>query len=188
MHLNPFEPKHFFLLHPTHHASMRKVKFTLALLALILIASYFSLPALPGLKGIADYLPLHILLETVSVVIAMLVFAVGWNAYSSRLPGNIVMLAAVFMGVGLLDFTHLLSFAGMPDFVTPSGAEKAISFWLAGRSLAAVALFLFAILPWRPFASGTTRYLLLVSVLALVAVVHWLFLFHPDHPAGDFSP
>ena len=190
MNLYPFESKYFFPLHPTHRASMRKVIFTLVLLTLVLTASYFFIPAVTGMKGIAHYLPLHMLLETVSVVIAMLVFAVGWNAYSSRLPGNIVMLAAVFMGIGLLDFTHLLSFEGMPDFVTPSGAEKAIHFWLAGRSLAAVALFVFAISPWRPFASGATRYLLLVSVLALVAAIHWLFLFnpallpetyHPDH-------
>ncbi|MCJ7764942.1 MAG: hypothetical protein MUP09_03275, partial [Thiovulaceae bacterium] len=158
-----FEPK--FSLHPTHLSSMRKVILALVLLAFVVV-TVWTVPLMPETEGISGYLPLHTMLEIISIVISMLVFAVGWNAYSSKLPGNIVMLAAVLLGVGVLDLSHTLSYAGMPNFVTSSGADKAIYFWLAARSLATAGLFAFAISPWRPFASAVTRYLLLALVIA----------------------
>ncbi len=158
---------------------MRRNAVIVAVLVFGLVLAW-ALPPVQGARGIAGYLPLHMLLETVAIVIAMLVFAVGWNAYSDKLPGNIVLLACAFLGVGLLDFSHVLSYAGMPDFVTPSNPEKAIDFWLAARALAAAALLTVAIAPWQPFASAATRYLLLAAVLAITAVMHWLILFHQD--------
>lgn len=146
------------------------------------------LPVLPGAKGIANYLPLHMLLETFSIVVAMLVFAVGWHAHGRDLPGNIVLLACAFLGVGLLDFAHMLSYAGMPDFVTPSNAEKGIDFWLVARSLAALALLAVVVMPWRPFVSATARYKLLAATLAATAFAYWLILFHQDALPHTFVP
>ncbi|MCJ7765800.1 MAG: hypothetical protein MUP09_07665, partial [Thiovulaceae bacterium] len=187
MNSSIFEPKLSFSLHPTHLSSMRKVILTLVLLALVMV-TVWRVPFMPEIPSISGYLPLHTVLEIISVVISMLVFAVGWNAYSGKLPGNIVMLASVLLGVGVLDLSHTLSYAGMPSFVTSSGADKAIYFWLAARLLATAALFVFAILPWRPFPSAITRYLLLALVLALVAATHWLFLFHFDLLPDVFHP
>lgn len=168
-----------FWLHPSHRPSMRRTGFIVGLLALG-VALAWALPAPPGARGIAGYLPLHTLLETLSIVIAALVFAVGWNAYSGKLPGNIVLLSCVFLGVALLDFSHVLSFKGMPDYVTPSDVEKSIDFWLVARTLAAVVMLVIAIVPWRPFTSAATRYVLLAAVTAATVAAHWLFLFHHD--------
>jgi PAS domain S-box-containing protein len=164
---------------------MRKAAMLLALLVLGLILAW-SLPPPPGTSGIAGYGPLHTLLETVAVAIAVLVFAVGWNANSRELPGNTVLLACAFLGVALLDFSHALSFAGMPEYVTASGPEKAINFWLAARFLAALALLTAAIAPWRPLAREAPRYWLLASVLGVTALAHWLFLFHPGSTPRTF--
>ena len=94
------------------------------------------------------YLPVHTVLEVLAVTIAMLVFAAGWNAHGQALPRGTLVLACAFLGVGLLDLSHALSYKGMPIYVSPSGVEKAIDFWLAARLLAALALLaigLFAI-------------------------------------------
>ena len=152
------------------------------------IALAWLLPVFPEARGIAGYLPLHMFLEMVAIVIAVLVFAVSWNAYSDKLPGNIVLLGCVFIGVALIDFSHTISFNGMPDFVTPSEPEKAINFWLVGRLLVAVTLLVVAIAPWRPFLSARTRYILLAAVLALTAFTHWLLLFHADVLPHTFVP
>jgi len=168
-----------FWLHPSHRPSMRRTGFIVGLLALG-VALAWALPAPPGARSIAGYLPLHSLLETLSIVIAALVFAVGWNAYSGKLPGNIVLLSCVFLGVALLDFSHVLSFKGMPDYVTPSDVEKSINFWLLARALAAAVMLVIAIVPWRPFTSAATRYVLLAAVTAATVAVHWLLLFHQD--------
>ena len=158
---------------------MRRVGFKVALLTLgVLLPALF--PALSEVRGVAGYLPLHMLLETVAIVIAMLVFAVGWNAYRRGLPGNILLLACAFLGVGILDFSHMLSFTGMPDFVTPSGNEKSIDFWLAARTLAAITLLAVAVMPWRTLASAISRYVMLCAVFILVGGLHWLLFFHAD--------
>jgi len=167
------------LIHAEHRQAMRNAAALLALLALGLVLSW-SLPPVAGIAGIAGYEPLHTFLETIAIVIAALVFAVGWNAHSGQLPGNIVVLSCAFLGVALLDFSHALSFAGMPVYVTPSGPEKAIDFWLAARSLAALALLAAVAAPWRPFAGAATRYWILGGVLVATAFAHWLFLFHPE--------
>ncbi len=187
MEQRPPEKEKILSLHPSHQRQMRTTAITVALLALC-VAVAEALPPLPGTRDIAGYLPLHTLLETIAVVIAMLVFAVGWNAYRRGLPGNILLLACAFFGVGVLDFTHMISFVGMPDFITPSSVDKSIDFWLSARSLAAIALFAVSVTPWRPLTSATSRYTLLATVLIMVGCLHWLFLFHDDLIPPTFIP
>ncbi len=177
----------FFWLHPSHRPAMRNTAIIVLLLALGMLSAWM-LPPLPEARGIANYLPLHTLLESIAIVISMMVFAVSWNAYNPNLPGNIVLLACVFLGVGLLDFSHALSYAGMPDYVTPGGPEKAIDFWLAARALAAIVLLVVAVTPWRALTSAVFRYALLMAVLILIALLHWLFLGHPELTPPTFIP
>ena len=164
-------------LHQSHQATMREACALVALLAAGALVVTVA-PTLPGVKGMSGYAPLHMFLETFSIVIAMLVFAVGWSAHYRGLAGNILVLAIGFLGIGLLDFSHTLSYAGMPDFVTPNGPGKAIDFWLAARLAAALTLLAVALVPWKPYSSALTRTLLLVAMLLIVAAVNWLILFH----------
>lgn len=172
---------------PTHKYSMRNTAVTVTVLA---TGAALALPfsVVSGIHGIANYLPLHMLFETFTTVVAMLIFAVGWNANSPRLPRNISLLSCAFFGVGLLNFGHMLSYGGMPDFVTPSNPEKAIDFWLAGRVLATVALLSAITLSPRPFASARTRYLLLTAVTAATVLWYWLVLFHQEELPHTFIP
>jgi hypothetical protein len=92
--------------------------------------------------------------------------------------------------VAILDMSHCLSYAGMPDFITPSGPEKAILFWLAARSLAALALLCAAFWPQRhndrlgPYA----RCWSLACVLLIVGVVHYVVLLRPQWMPPTFTP
>lgn len=174
-------------LHPSHEKSMLHVGI---FVALMVIGAVLTVPfsVISGIRGVASYLPLHMLFETFAIIVSMLIFAVGWHACSRNLPGNIVLLACAFLGVGLLDFAHMLSYAGMPDFVTPSGPEKAIDFWMAERLLAGFALFAAVIMPWRPFISEAIRYWLLAAVLATVTFIYWLILFHQGELPNTFIP
>lgn len=174
-------------MHPDYRHSMRNTLIIVALLALgVPLALPFSVVS--SMRGIAGYLPLHMLFETFAIVVSMLVFAVGWHAHNRNLPGNIVLLACAFFGVGLLNFGHMLSFAGMPDFVTPSDQEKAIDFWLAGRVMVTSALLAAVIMPSRPFVSAGTRYMLLAAVLAATVLAYWVVLFHQEQMPHTFIP
>ncbi len=149
----------------------------LALLAGMLFLLWVEVP--DSLRGIAGYEPLHSLLEIVSIVVSGLIFATIWNAQAHKTSGSMPLLAYTFLGVALLDFSHMMSFKGMPAYVTPSDPEKAINFWLAARLLAAVSLVLVAALPWKPLHRPLQRFGLMAGVLAFVVLAHWAFLFYP---------
>ena len=174
-------------IHPSHRDEARPVAWTLTLLGFLLLLAWV-LPAPGELAGIAQYLPLHTALETLAIVVGGLIFAVGWNTPRSESSRNILLLACAFLGVALLDLAHTLSYSGMPDFVTPSGVEKAIEFWLAARALAALALLAVAILPWGHPISQPQALGLLGAVLGLVVAITLLILYHRDWLPRTFIP
>jgi diguanylate cyclase (GGDEF)-like protein/PAS domain S-box-containing protein len=159
----------------------RRVLITLALLPLVL--GFF--PA-PEFADINDYLPVHAFLEIIAVVVAASIFAMGWFTYIERSDYRTVSVACLFLGVAILDLSHLLSYGGMPDFVTPSGPNKAINFWFAARSLAALALVAVAVMPVS-HASARYRYSMLTAVTVAVTGLHVLFLFFPQWTPNYFD-
>jgi diguanylate cyclase (GGDEF)-like protein/PAS domain S-box-containing protein len=168
---------------PLAGVDLRQTGWLFFFLAVLFIAVWLVPPA-HSFEGLSRFLPLHSFMETFAVVVAVLVFGIGWNAYSAERPFNVVLLSCAFLAVGLLDFAHMLSYAGMPDFVTPSGPQKAIDFWLAARFLAAMALLLVALMPWKPFPSTWLRYGVLAASLGFALLVYWVILFHEsDLPA-----
>ncbi|HCY63922.1 MAG TPA: hypothetical protein DHV59_14060 [Oxalobacteraceae bacterium] len=154
----------------------------LFLLVLVFASAYaWQAPLVQSLRGV-HLMPLwlHTFMELFSIVVALLLFGVVWNAYSRERSGNIVILACAALAIGLIDIAHMMSYPGMPDFVTPSGPEKAINFWLSARVIAALAMLAVALRPQRPFACGHTRHILLAASLTITALVYWLGLFHSD--------
>ncbi|MBU4336522.1 MAG: PAS domain-containing protein, partial [Actinobacteria bacterium] len=175
------------MIHPVHRPELTRTLVVLAFMAAG-IAVAWLIPTVPQARGLADYLPLHLLLETVSIVVAALVFAIGWNSHGTGLPSNVLLLGCAFLAVALLDFSHALSFAGMPDYVTPSDPEKAIAFWLVARALAAVALLVVTIRPWRPFTRPASRFILLGAFLGFAVLAHVVVLWHPEVIPHTFVP
>lgn len=137
-----------------------------------------------GFKGVdlrvPHYLPLHTVMETMAIVMAMLGFGIAWNAYSRERPGNIVIIGVVLLGAGLLDFAHMVSALGMPDFLTPPSMQKSITFWLAARLLPAVGLLVVALRGWGALQDARARFALLGGVLVYVSVVYWAVIFRLD--------
>ena len=150
-----------------------------ALLGFLAIVQFFAwvIPAGTGSQGVGHYLVWHALMESLSIVIAMMVFAVGWNAHRGRGSGNLALLACLFFVIGLLDFSHTFSYAGMPDFFTPNEPGKQLNFWMSARFLAALALLLVAIRPWQAGVSSEVKYsvcgaLMATTVALNVAVIN----------------
>ncbi|BCK87020.1 sensor histidine kinase RcsC [Sideroxyarcus emersonii] len=163
---------------------MAKILLTLAVIQL----TAWLLPAWPEFKGIPNYLPLHVFLETISIVVSMMVFAVGWNTNRQKVSGNIILLASVFFSVGILDFSHTVSYGGMPDFISPNDSEKHLNFWLSARLFASVVLLVVAIRPWMPSISTATRYLTFGSLLAVTLMINWVVIYHQDALPDTFIP
>lgn len=126
------------------------------------------------------YLPLHILVEFLSIAAAFLVFATVWHTPSKAASGAMVVVAVALFSTGWLDFMHMLSFRGMPDLVTPASPEKAIAFWLAARFMFAASLLAVSLLPPVTPPTLPQRNGILALYAAANAVVIAVVLFYPD--------
>ena len=170
-------------IHPQHLASFKAIAPVLYLLTGGVIAAwaYFSVVT-P--QRVGHYLTLHQALETLSIVVSALVFAVGWKAHSLNPQRNVLFLACGFLGVAILDFSHMLSFAGMPDYITPNSVAKGINFWLPARYLGALTLLGAVALHWREPGdaadTGPGRFVMLALVLAAVVAIHAVVFWFPQ--------
>jgi hypothetical protein len=142
------------------------------MLALLLLAATgLSLPSfLPGNKS---YAWLHTALETFSICVAGLVFAIGWSAPKNRVPRIVALLSCAFLGIAVLDFSHAMTFPGMPGYSNAGDVQVSIVFWLGARTLGALALLSAAILPWAN-APFKPKYSLVALVLVGVAMFHFV--------------
>lgn len=139
------------------------------------------------LPSVTHYLLFHNLLEVSAVAVSAMVFAVGWNVHRLQWKDGAFLLAVGFLGVGLLDFAHAMSFVGMPPYFTPNSVDKAIQFWLAARYLGAVTLLAVALTPTKSdrggepgwFKARPVRWGMLLGVMGLVAAFHVWFLVNP---------
>lgn len=159
-------------------ASWQPTIWILSVLTAAFIALWFF-PFHHPFEKLGQFLPLHTAIETFSVVVAVLIFAVGWHVYMMLRATNVVLIACAFLAVALLDFGHFMSYSGMPEFITPGSANKSIYFWLAARFIAAVALLAAVVISWKPFSTSRSCYLIAAFFLSYTATAYILIHFFP---------
>ncbi len=157
-----------------------------SILTLLLITGH-TLPAAKFFSQPEHYLPLHTLLEFFAMAIAVMVFSLSWSIRRQPNNSHLMILGCGFLAVALIDLAHTLSYAGMPTLITPSGPEKAINFWLAGRYIAALAFLAVAFLPQRKWSVMACN-LALLLILGLSGLSWWIGLYHADHLPRTFIP
>ena len=115
-------------IHPQHRSGFREVLPVLLGLTVCMVLAWghFSVASYPPVR---HFLALHQSLETLSIVVSALIFAVGWRTQGFNPQRGVFILACGFLGVALLDFSHMLSYVGMPDFITANSVAKGINFW-----------------------------------------------------------
>ena len=153
----------------------------------VLFLAGLALPGIVFFSDPADYAILHTILEFTSMAISLMVVALAWNLRHLENNSQIMLVGWISLGVLIVDLAHTLSFQGMPALVTESTPQKAITFWLAGRIIAAVGFLLIAVVPsrhwpsrlWFPVSAA-------VTVAALVAV--WIGIFHTQWVPTFFVP
>lgn len=117
-------------------------------------------------------LTLHATFETITMVIFVSVFIVGWNAFGESRKKSSVILAVAFLCTAILGFIHTISFQGMPGFSTADDMHKSLSFWLLSRSFVATTLLGLALDPEDSEVSN--RQALSVLIVGLVLTAGWI--------------
>ncbi|MCL5257506.1 MAG: GAF domain-containing protein, partial [Chloroflexi bacterium] len=159
------------------------------LVAAVVSAAVFVLveafrPLLYYVFPVDVYLTIHTLLEFSSVIVSFAVFVVNWQAYNQNRSLYALVIATGFLAVGLLDLMHLLSYSGMPAFVTPSSPEKAIDYWLGGRGWAVLVLLASAfVLPGRRSGLLAKVALLVINLGVAAAAFIVVSFFHQILPS-----
>ncbi len=170
-----------FPVHPSHYVEVRFLRRWLLVL-LVCVLGVLWIPTPDDARGLAGYVPLHTTLEIFAISIVAMVFGISWTTQRYRVDGRTMLIGVLFLGVGLLDTSHTLSFQGMPDFFTPSTPEKAINFWFAARTLAAISMMWIAFWPtrWNQMLDRLPRVPTLLAMLAAVAAAHLIILAWPE--------
>ncbi len=171
--------------HPQTHPYQSAAGWTLLAVALPLLW-WVSHPARQVVIEPMTFVFWHTVIELFAVVVAILVFVTGYRAILSARKGAVVLLGVTFFGVGLLDFLHSISYAGMPDAITANTPHKSIFFWLAARLLAATALLVYVWLPIGPEVSKPRKRLALILMLAVVGMLGYVGLRWPDRVPALF--
>jgi PAS domain S-box-containing protein len=157
-------------------SALRPLALTCAI-ALVPLAAVDLLPAqLYVVIPTPGYLLFHNVVEFLGVMVALSSFGVGWFTHAQTRDKHALLLSCAFLAIGLLAFMHTLSYAGMPDFVTPSSPNKASQLWLVMRGFSAAAFLASAFVrqdargSWlgRPVLGGAA---LAVAAAGFVAVV-----------------
>ena len=137
---------------------------------------------------LSSYLGFHTLVELVAMTMGLVCFGLLWLTPATAVRTSTVVLASTVAAASGLDMLHMLSYAGMPAMVTPSSPEKAIAFWLAGRSVMALGVLVAAWAPPRRTTSPGQRHLWLALALAATLGISGFILWHPDELPRTYLP
>jgi len=151
-------------------------------LTLNLLASRFYF-ILPG----SLYTTVHMILEFVSIVVAVSVSLMSWYDYRYNGQARVLVLSATFCVVGLITLAHALSYFGMPDFITANSVNKASTFYILARIIQAVGLLAAVLCGGR--AAFLKKGSLVIPVAAAAAVVLiYLIILHPNWLPAMYDP
>ena len=124
------------------------------------------------------YLIVHSVSEIICLAIGISVFVVVWYGWPQTKNSRDLVIAMIFLAVGLLDLAHLLSYKGMPDFITLNSENKASLFWIMSRVLASAGLLAAIYIPRRSKNPVFHRlYLLTVTITMTTTCIALVVLF-----------
>ena len=139
------------------------------------------LPVPDAFIGLGSFLPLHTAMEIFSIIIASLVFTLGWNSYQYNQSLKMVIVSVIFLSVAMLDFGHTISYKGMPDFITPGSPQKGLVFWIAARLAALLGISVLVFASGKKQCSRIPRHLVLLVAISGNAVFFYLQLYFPNY-------
>ncbi len=124
------------------------------------------------------FLPMHSLLEIISITFAGLIFFIAYSTQESGRSIRVMLLGCFFLATALFDTIHTLSYIGMPDLISMNTPDKSIWFWLAARLSAGFGLLAYAIRPHTHSVTVKARYTMIAGTLTVVVLVAWVVIFH----------
>ncbi|WP_100403501.1 bifunctional diguanylate cyclase/phosphodiesterase [Bacillus sp. FJAT-42315] len=89
---------------------------------------------------VTNFLSFHTALELLSIAVAFAVALQGWLIFPHTLSKHRLFISAAFLSIGIFDLFHVLTYKGMPFFLTESSSQNATWFWIVARLTLAISL------------------------------------------------
>lgn len=176
------------MLKMPHASHGNEAKLALAisglLLLLFLVVANINWPRSDFLDQ--HFAVLHLAIETTAIAVATMTFGVVWSLRFEKPSQSLVLLACAFLGVAILNFSHMLSYADMPDFITPGSRQKSIFFWLSAHALGSILLFIIALKPIRSYNPKYKFRIILPITIAIVIAIHLYYFLVVDETTGTY--
>ncbi|MBN6185389.1 EAL domain-containing protein [Aneurinibacillus sp. BA2021] len=132
---------------------------------LIFLLVRMNREALHGILDPPNYLSIHILLEVFGICVAFSIALQGWMIFPHTMSRHRLLVGAVFGVLGVFEILHMLSYKGMPFFITESSIPKATWFWIAQRFTESCSLLLIFL-----FKDATVPAIRRYTVIAIAAL------------------
>lgn len=116
-----------------------------------------------------SYLLFHITSELFAMVVAFSIFTFAWNSRNHIKDGGLVIIAAGFLMVGVVDLIHTLAYKGMNLFADDT--NLATELWIVGRYLAATTFLISTFFIGKPVRDYVTMCGFVIVTFVLVAMV-----------------
>ncbi len=118
-----------------------------------------------------QYVPLHTLLEVLSMAVGFGIFAVHWLASRRQdlIDRQALFLGAAFLTLAVLDVFHAMTYRGMPGMFGRAGnPDRAIHYWLFSRFVLVLALLIAGLVPRKSSFRLLSRPILLAGAALLI--------------------
>ena len=138
---------------------------------------FIGLLVLSGLylTSVQNYLLFHSLIELFTIVVAVGIFVVAWNARGTIHNNYLLFIGVASLFIAFLDLLHTLAYEGMGVFQGDT-ANLATQLWVAGRYLQSISWLI------APFFLGRSLKLrfqigayALVTYLLISSIFYWQF-------------
>lgn len=146
------------------------VLFYISITAILLFISIVFSDELYGIFGKDNYVSIHLILEIFMVVVTMAISIQIWLTSRFTLINKDIYLGAIFLLLSLIAIVHLISYKGMPYFITESTPYEATWFYIISRLIFPIGL-LFTFLLKEKEASYLFRWGAYVSAIVLSCAI-----------------
>lgn len=141
--------------------------FRTALLQLIvLIVSLWT-------TSLYSYVLFHTLAEIVSVILAVAIFLVAWNARRYWNNNYYILLGLGFLFAGAIDLFHAFEYKGVGIIHNGGDANTATQLWLAGRFLLALSFLAAAFLSARKVKVAHILAVIVPATILMLVAIFW---------------
>lgn len=174
----------------------RRNKPYIILLALAIFMA-LALAGAPLLRNIllnlintTSYILWHNIFELSSIIIAICIFCVSYYSFEQRQDFRYLFLGGMLLLMAFIDFYHVMSFKGMPNFLIPyNSPNRATTFWIIARLIGGFGVLAATVLPKKvKFRLNKVLFFILpilISLIILNIVTYYPSLIPPMYVEGQ---